>query len=90
MEALIQEMLDGKILLAEAVEEFEKIYIEQALERNGGRLTKTAETLGIHRNTLSAKVKSYKESKSPKAKHPSSRKRSRSKTPKARAASGSR
>ena len=89
MEALIREMLDGKILLAEALSEFEKIYIEEALDRNGGRLTKTAETLGIHRNTLSAKVSSYKEGRA-NAKRPPSKKRLLAKSPKARAASGSR
>jgi DNA-binding NtrC family response regulator len=56
MEALIQEMLDGRIMLAEAVGEFEKIYIQKALERNGEHLTKTADILGIHRNTLSKHI----------------------------------
>jgi len=60
MEALIQEMLDGKILLAEALREFEKIYIEKAVDQNDGHLLKTAEALGIHRNTLSAKLLAYK------------------------------
>jgi hypothetical protein len=61
MEALIQEMLDGKILLAEALREFEKIYIEKAVNQHDGHLLKTAETLGIHRNTLSSKLLAYKE-----------------------------
>ena len=59
MEALIEEMLDGKILLGEAVGEFEKIYIEKALGRNRGHLMKTAKTLGIHRNTLSSRLAGY-------------------------------
>ena len=63
MEALIEEMLDGKILLAEAVDEFEKIYIQKSLERNGGRLIKTARSLGIHRNTLSTRLAGYGASK---------------------------
>lgn len=60
MEALIAEMLDGKILLAEAVGEFEKIYIEKALAQNDQHLIKTAAALGIHRNTLSKRVNDYK------------------------------
>jgi DNA-binding NtrC family response regulator len=60
MEALIQEMLDGRILLAEAVGEFEKIYIEKAFEQNGRHLINTATALGIHRNTLSKRVNEYK------------------------------
>jgi DNA-binding NtrC family response regulator len=59
MEALIQEMLDGKILLAEAVGEFEKIYIEKALAQNGGHFIKTSAALGIHRNTLSKRENEY-------------------------------
>jgi DNA-binding NtrC family response regulator len=59
LENLICEMLDGRILLTEAVAEFEKLYIQKALERNGSHLTKTADTLGIHRNTLSKRVSAY-------------------------------
>jgi transcriptional regulator with PAS, ATPase and Fis domain len=56
LEALIDEMLDGNILLAEAVNEFEKLYIKKALSRNKQNLSKTAKTLGIHRNTISKHV----------------------------------
>lgn len=56
IELLAETMLDGHILLSEAVEEFEKIYIERALERSNKNLSNTAALLGIHRNTLSRKV----------------------------------
>ena len=59
METLIGEMLDGRILLDEAITEFEKIYIQKALERNADHLSKTATALGIHRNTLSKRVAGY-------------------------------
>lgn len=59
MQELIGEMLDGRILLGEALTEFEKMYIQEALERNGSHLSKTASTLGIHRNTLSKRVSTY-------------------------------
>lgn len=59
LEKLIDEMLDGQILLDEARDEFEKIYIQKALERYNNHLSKTAEALGIHRNTLSKKVAAY-------------------------------
>ena len=68
METLIGEMLDGRILLDEAVSEFEKIYIQKALERNCDHLSKTATALGIHRNTLSKRVASYNGKPTPKAK----------------------
>ena len=49
-------MLDGRILLGEAVAEFEKIYIERAIERYGTHVSRTAAALGIHRNTLSKRI----------------------------------
>lgn len=68
MESLIGEMLDGRILLDEAISEFEKIYIQKALERNSKHLSKTATALGIHRNTLSKRVASYNGKPAPKPK----------------------
>jgi DNA-binding NtrC family response regulator len=59
MEALIEEMLDGQILLGEAISEFEKLYIEKCLERNKKHISKSADVLGIHRNTLSKRIASY-------------------------------
>ncbi len=60
MEELIEEMLDGQILLGEAIMEFEKLYIEKCLERNKNHISKSADILGIHRNTLSKRIASYK------------------------------
>ena len=59
LEALIEEMLDGRILLPEALDEFERLYIKRALSRNKDHFSKTAETLGIHRNILSKRVAAY-------------------------------
>lgn len=59
MEIMINEMLDGRILLEEAMTEFEKLYIQKALERNSDHVSKTAAALGIHRNTLSKRIVAY-------------------------------
>ncbi|MEP6925373.1 MAG: helix-turn-helix domain-containing protein [Pyrinomonadaceae bacterium] len=59
LEILINEMLDGQILLDEARAEFEKLYIQKALDRYEHHLSKTANALGIHRNTLSKKVSTF-------------------------------
>ena len=67
LENLIDEMLDGRILLAEALGEFEKLYIKKAFLRNEGHLSKTARALGIHRNTLSKRVNSYQRAEKPMA-----------------------
>ncbi len=59
MESLIEEMLDGQIMLNEAISEFEKLYIQKALARYNEHLSQTANALGIHRNTLSKRVATY-------------------------------
>ncbi|HKE60512.1 MAG TPA: helix-turn-helix domain-containing protein [Pyrinomonadaceae bacterium] len=59
LETLIDEMLDGQILLDEAISEFEKLYIQKALAKHKQHLSKTAAILGIHRNTLSKRVATY-------------------------------
>lgn len=53
-------MLDGHIRLDEALGEFEKLYIEKAYSRNKKRISHTAVALGIHRNTISKRVNSYR------------------------------
>ena len=58
-------MLEGHILLDEAICEFEKLYIKKALARHKQHLSKTAVVLGIHRNTLAKRVASYKRQDSP-------------------------
>ena len=60
LEALIDEMLDGQIMLDEALAEFEKLYIQKALTRQKDHLSRTASVLGIHRNTLSKRVANYR------------------------------
>ena len=65
LEALVDEMLDGHILLDEAMSEFEKLYIKKALARHNQHLSKTADVLGIHRNTLAKRVATYKSQESP-------------------------
>lgn len=65
MEKMINELLDGSIMLDEAVTEFEKVYIQMALARHSDHLSKTAVALGIHRNTLSKRIACYKESAKP-------------------------
>jgi len=55
LEALIERMIEHGIQYPEAVNEFEKRFIQHMLERNNGNQSKTATALGIHRNTLSRK-----------------------------------
>jgi len=57
LEILCKEMIEKGILFSEAMEQFERCFIAEVMRRNGGSLIRTAASLGIHRNTLSKKVK---------------------------------
>ena len=58
-------MLEGHILLDEAMCEFEKLYIKKALARHKQHISNTAAVLGIHRNTLAKRVATYQGQDSP-------------------------
>jgi DNA-binding NtrC family response regulator len=60
LERLIEEMVDRGVQFDDAVREFEKRFIARVLGQCEGSLTKTADALGIHRNTLSRKMGEYK------------------------------
>jgi len=60
LEKLIEEMVDKGVQFEDAVQEFEKRFISKVLECCDGSLTKAADNLGIHRNTLSRKIGEYK------------------------------
>lgn len=52
LEIIIAEMVEKELSLKDALNEFEKIYIETAAKKYKGRMTKVAKALGVHRNTL--------------------------------------
>ena len=60
LESLVAEMIEKRILLDEAVEAFEKKFIQLALGQTNGNQSKAAEVLGVHRNTLSRKIALHK------------------------------
>jgi DNA-binding NtrC family response regulator len=60
LEKLVEEMVDRGVQFDDAVHEFEKRFISRILGRCDGSLTKSAGTLGIHRNTLTRKMRQYK------------------------------
>ena len=64
MERFCREAVDKGILFQEAVDQFERCFIEEALSRNNGCIIKTANALGIHRNTLSKKLHEWRGSQS--------------------------
>ena len=60
LQRLVDEMVEKGVLFDDAVREFEKRFISRVLGACDGSLTKTADTLGIHRNTLTRKMGTYK------------------------------
>ena len=60
LDKLVEEMEDKGVQFEDAVHEFEKRFIARVLGHCDGSLTRTADTLGIHRNTLTRKMGEYK------------------------------
>ena len=60
LEKLVEDMVDRGVQFEDAVREFEKRFIARVLGRCDGSLTKTADSLGIHRNTLSRKIAEHR------------------------------
>ena len=56
MSDLVEELVSCGLPLSQGVREFEKQYIVESLRQNEGSLTRSAKSLGIHRNTLRNKV----------------------------------
>ena len=59
LEALVSEMVERGVMFEDAVAEFEKHFILSVLKRTKGNLSKAADELRIHRNTLSKRVEKY-------------------------------
>lgn len=60
LEKLVEEMVDKGVQFEDAVHEFEKRFIARVLAACDGSLTKTADALGMHRNTLTRKMGEYR------------------------------
>ena len=60
LQKLIDEMVERGIRFPEATREFERRFISRVLADSDGNLSKAAETLGLHRNTLSRKMTAHR------------------------------
>ena len=60
LDQLVTEMVTRGLHYTDAQREFEKRFISCVIEKNDGNLCKAADTLGVHRNTLTRKVKEFK------------------------------
>ena len=50
LEAIVAEMLEQKVRLGDALQEFEKRFIQTALARSSGNQCKAAQLLHVHRH----------------------------------------
>ncbi len=60
LDKLVEEMVAKGVQFPDAVQEFEKRFITRTLGSCDGSLVRTADRLGIHRNTLARKMDEYK------------------------------
>jgi Fis family transcriptional regulator, factor for inversion stimulation protein len=61
LEQLIDQMITDGVLFEDALKEFEKRFILDMLDRKKHNLSKAASALGIHRNTLTKRLRDYEQ-----------------------------
>jgi DNA-binding NtrC family response regulator len=59
IEALVREMVSKGILYDEARREFERRFLQYALDEADGNISRASERIGLHRNTFSRKIEEY-------------------------------
>lgn len=57
---LVAELINNNIDLQFAKKELESTYIQQILQQHNGNIGLSAKALGMHRNTLSKRIKDLK------------------------------
>ena len=60
LEQLVSQMVEKGIHYEDARREFDRRFIVEVMDKTDGNLCKAADTLGVHRNTLSRKIKELK------------------------------
>ena len=60
LDELVTKMVEKGIHYEDATREFDRRFIVEVVDRCDGNLCKAADTLGVHRNTLSRKIKDLK------------------------------
>ena len=60
LERLVEEMVERGIRFSDASREFERRFISRVLADSDGNLSKAADVLGMHRNTLSRKMAEHR------------------------------
>jgi ActR/RegA family two-component response regulator len=59
MQQLVAELVAKEIPIEVAMREFEAVFLREVVSMNGGNISATSKQLGMHRNTLSKKVRQH-------------------------------
>lgn len=78
LEQVIEEVVGKGLYWPEVSGEFEKLFILQALRLSGGSVCRAAELMGVHRNTLSKKIREHRIDRSRLGKRTTTRRRGKS------------
>jgi Fis family transcriptional regulator, factor for inversion stimulation protein len=60
LDELVTRMVEKGIQYQDALREFDRRFIVEVVDKSDGNLSKAADTLGVHRNTLARKIKELK------------------------------
>jgi Fis family transcriptional regulator len=60
LEQLVSQMVEKGIHYEDALREFDRRFIVTVVTKSDGNLSKAADALGVHRNTLSRKMRDLK------------------------------
>jgi Fis family transcriptional regulator, factor for inversion stimulation protein len=60
LDELVTRMVEKGIQYEDALREFDRRFIVEVVDKTDGNLSKAADTLGMHRNTLARKIKELK------------------------------
>ena len=60
LQKLVDEMVERGVRFPEAMREFERRFICRVVADSDGNLSKAADALGLHRNTLSRKMAEHR------------------------------
>ena len=59
LERIIDQFIEAGLFWPEVCSEFERMFIIKSLSRSNGFVNKAALIMGVHRNTMSTKIREY-------------------------------
>ena len=59
LERIIDQFIDAGLFWPEVCSEFERMFILKSLARSNGFINQAAVIMGVHRNTVAAKIQEY-------------------------------